>query len=168
MPFSIEQVKQIPPKTLLKLLNRAKEFLKRNEVMKDLCKEHGVDVSVIDFIPIKFGDLDVSARTERGVITLNYKLLCDGNFFKDYHYLIHECQHYLDQCYGDKPTPGADDGDYLSNPAEERGFQRQLEFIDHMFGKDEADKYVEHLLDHHKVDDEERDERKEVLMKRVD
>lgn len=168
MPFSIEQVKQIPPKTLLKLINRAKEFLKRNEVMKELCQEYGVNVSIIDFIPIRFGDLDVSARTERGVITLNYKLLCDGDFFKDYHYLIHECQHYFDQCYGKKPTPGADDGDYLSNPAEERGFQRQLEYIDHMFGKDEANRYVEHLLDHHEVDDAERDERKEVLMKRVD
>jgi hypothetical protein len=168
MRYSIEQVKKIPPKTLLKLIERAKKYLKTNEVFQDMCKEYGVDTDIVYLIPIKFGDLDVSARTERGVITLNYKLLCDGDFFKDYHYLVHECEHYLQQCYGERSTKGADDGDYLSNSFEQEGFQRQLEYIDDEFGEDEAENYVNHLLDHHDKDGKDRNELKEVLMEKVE
>ena len=71
MKYSIEDIKKVPPKTLLKLIDRAKKYLKQNSVMKDVCKEYGADINDIDLIPIRFGDLDVSARTEKGIITLN-------------------------------------------------------------------------------------------------
>lgn len=165
----IEKAKKLPPKTLLKLIQRAKNYLKKNDVFKNMCKEYNADVDVIDLIPIKFGDLDVSARTDHGVITLSWKLLSDGDFFKDYMYIVHECEHYFQQCYGDKPTQGAEDGSYLDNPYEEQGFQRQLEYIDDQFGENEAENYVEHLLDHHKVkDSDDRKDKKETLMELVD
>ena len=168
MPISLNKARSISPKTLLKLINRAKKHLKDNKTIREMCKEYSIDTSILDIIPIKFGDLPVSARTEKGIITLNYKLLCDGDFFKDYHYLCHEIQHWLDQCLGERPTKGADEGSYLDNEAEQKGFQAQLEYIDDTFGKDEADTYVEHLLDHHKVDDDQdRKEKKEVLMEKV-
>jgi hypothetical protein len=165
--YSLEEVKKISPKVLLKLIERAKKYLKTNDVFKDMCKEHNVDVDVIDLAPVRFGDLEVSARTAHGVIILNYKLLCDGDFFKDYSYLCHEITHLIQQCYGDAPTAGADDGDYLHNPYEQEGFQRQIEYIDDQFGEDEADKYVEHLLDHHDKGGKEKKELKEVLMDKV-
>lgn len=165
--ISIEQAKKISPTVLLKLINRAKKYIKNNDVFKDMCKEWKVSPDIIDVIPIKFGELDVSARTAHGIITLNYKLLCDGDFFNNYHYICHEVEHYLQQCYGDHPTPGADNGDYLHNPAEQEGFQRQIQYIDDQFGKEEAENYVDHLLDHHDKDGKERKELENVLMDKV-
>jgi hypothetical protein len=169
MKYSLEEVKKIPVKTLLGIIEQAKKSLKKNDVFLDMCKEYDVSSDIIDIIPMRFGDIPVSARTERGIITFNYKLLCDGDFVKDRHYVIHECEHFLQQCYGNKPTQGADDGDYLSNPFEQDGFQRQIEYLDHMYGKDEAENYVDHLLDHHNIDDKnEREEKKEILMDKVE
>lgn len=165
--ISIEKARKIPPKVLLKLINRAKKFLKKNQVVIDMCKEYDLDVDIIDLIPVKFGDLDVSARTDHGVITLNYKLLCDGDFFNDYHYLVHEQKHFFQQCFGDKPTQGADDGNYLDNPYEVDSFQRQVEYIDDMLGEEEAENYIEHLLDHHDVKGKEKEDKKEELMEKV-
>jgi hypothetical protein len=166
-PKTLEEVKKISPKTLLKLIERAKKYLKTNDVFVDMCKDHNVDVDVIDLIPVRFGDLEVSGRTDHGIIILNYKLLCDGDFFKDYQYLLHECSHIFQQCYGDAATKSADDGDYLHNPFEQEGFQRQLEYVDDQFGKEEAEGYVEHLLDHHDKDGKEKEKLKEVLLERV-
>jgi hypothetical protein len=168
MKYSLDEVRKIPPKILLKLIERAKKYLKTNDVFKDMCKEYNVDTGIIEIIPMKFGDIEVSARTEKGIITLNYKLLCDGDFIKDYGYAVHEIQHWLDQCYGKKPTPGADEGDYLHNPAEIKGFQAQIEYIDDEFGDQEAENYVDHLLDHHDKKGKDRNELKEVLMEKVE
>jgi hypothetical protein len=161
--LSLEQVKSISPKVLLKMINRAKNYIKKNEVFIDMCKNHDVDTDIIDIVPVRFGDIDVSAKTDHGIIILNYKLLCDGDFFKDFHYLIHELDHYLNQCLNDRPTKGADDGDYLHNKDEQSGFQKQIQYIDDEFGENEADNYVESLLDHHDKDGKERDKLKEIL-----
>ena len=165
----IENVKKIHPKDLLALINKMKRNLKRHPIVIDMFKEYKIPIEELDLIPMKFGDLDVSARTDHGIITFSFKLLCDGNFFKDYMYAVHEITHFLQQTTGDKPTQGAEDGDYLENPYEQEGFQRQIEYVDNMFGEHEADNYVEHLLDHHKVNDSaEREEKKDTLMEKVD
>jgi hypothetical protein len=164
----IEQVKNISPKTLLKIIQRAKNYLKTNDVWIDACKEYDVEPDIIDLFPVKFGDLPVSARTARGIITLSWKLLEGGDFFKNYGYLLHESAHVLRQCFDNKPSIGADEGDYLSNPDEQEAFQFQVEYIDDQFGEQHAEDYVDNLLDHHKVDDEDREEKKDVLMERVD
>jgi hypothetical protein len=165
--FSLEEVKAIPPEVLLKLINRAKQYLKKNEVMQRAFKKHGVDIEWLDLFPMMFGDLDVSARTEHGVVILNYKLLCDGDFFKDFGYLCHEGVHQLQQMFGDKPTRSADDGEYLDNPAEIEGFQTQIEYIADEFGKNEAEEYVDHLLDHHDYDGKDAKDKKQELMEMV-
>jgi hypothetical protein len=165
--YSIEEIKKVPAKTLLKLIDRMKKFLIEHDIVKDMCKEKDVDPSIIDIIPMRFADIPVSARTDHGVITFNYKLLCDGDFVKDYGYAVHEIQHWLDQCYNKHPTPGANDGDYLHNPAEQKGFKRQIEYIDDEFGENEAENYVDHLLDHHNRKGKDRNELKETLMEKV-
>jgi hypothetical protein len=136
--------------------------------MKKAFKDHEVDIDFIDHIPVQFGDIDVSATTSHGTVTLNYKLLVDGDFFKDYGYLIHEFVHVLQQCFGKRPTQGADDGEYLENPAEQEGFQYQIKYIDNKFGPNKAEDYVDQLLDHHSVrDSKDREDKKDVLMNKT-
>jgi len=163
----IEKVKKIPPKTLLKLINKMKEFLKTHPIVIDMFKEYDIPIEELDLIPMKFGDLDVSARTDHGIITFSYKLLCDGNFFKDYMYAVHEITHFLQQTTGDKPTQGAEDGDYLHNKFEQEGFKRQVEYIDDMHGEHEAENYVDHLLDHHDRKGKDRNNLKEKLLEDI-
>ena len=77
--------------------------------------------------------------------------------------------HWLQQTTGSKPTQSADDGDYLDNPFEQEGFQNQIEYISKQFGEEEAENYVDELLEHHDVDDEDEfDEKKDTLMSKVE
>src|ERR1019366_6415499 len=138
---SIEAVRKMSPKVLLKIIEKAKKYLKTNEVIIDMCKEYDLDPDIIDLVPMRFGDIDVSARTANGIITFNYKLLCDGDFIKDYQYACHEFLHYIDQCYGEKPTKVATEGDYLENPYEQKAFKYQLKYIENEHGPEEAEKY---------------------------
>ncbi len=166
IPISV--VKKLPYKSLMRFINKGKDFLKQDEVMIGVFKEYGIDINEIDFIPTYFKDLDVSAKTDHGIVYLNYKLLTDGDFFKDFSYLIHEYTHWLQQTTGDKPTKSSDDGKYLDNPAEQEGFQNQINYIADHFGDDEADKYVDNLLEHHEIESkDEKKDKKEILMSKV-
>src|SRR5271163_405068 len=161
----LSQVKKLPYQSLNRMIKKMREYLKKSEVVQKMFKEYGVDISEIDHIPMMFGNLDVSAKTDHGVIIFNYQLLTDGDFFKDFSYGVHEVTHWLQQTTGDKATKSSDDGSYLDNPYEQEGFQNQIEYISDQFGKDEAEQYVDDLLDHHDVDSKkEIKEKKEVLM----
>jgi len=163
----LKTVKQFPYKTLNRLINKAKNYIKKDKVWADICEEYDEDVDIIDIIPTMFGDLEVSASTQHGIVILNYKLLCDGDFFEDFSYLIHEYRHWFQQCYGDGPTISSADGEYLDNPFEQEAFQNQVEYIDEQFGKDEAEDYVDKLLDHHDVDGKKKDNLEDVLMGKI-
>lgn len=161
-------VKKMPYQSLNRMINKAKKYLKSNEIWQKLCREYNEDVDIIDYIPTMFGDLDVSAKTDHGIVILNYNLLCDGDFFKDFSYLIHEYTHWFQQCYGDKATRSSDDGNYLDNPYEQEGFSNQVEYIADQFGKGEAKKYVDDLLEHHEVEDKkEKDELEAIFLDKV-
>lgn len=166
IPLSI--VKKMPYQSLNRMINKARKHIKNNEVWQRICKEYGEDPSIIDLIPIRFGNLDVSAKCDHAVIILNYKLLCDGDFFKDFSYLIHEATHYLQQTLNDKPTQGADDGDYLQNPHEQEGFANQVEYIADQFGEEEAVNYVDNLLEHHDKEGKEKKELEDILLENVE
>jgi len=164
----LSDVKKLPFKSLMRFINKGKSFIKKDKVMIKTFKEYGVDINEIDFIPTYFKDLDVSAKTDHGIVYLNYKLLTDGDFFKDFSYLIHEYTHWLQQTTGNKPTQSSDDGSYLDNPAEQEGFQNQIDFISDHFGDEEANDYVDNLLDHHDITSKnEKDDKKEILMSKV-
>lgn len=164
----LSQVKKLPHKSLDRMIKKMREFLKNDEVVKKMFKEYEVDIEEIDYIPMMFGKLDVSAKTDHGIIIFNYKLLTDGDFFKDFSYGVHEMTHWLQQTTGTKPTKSSDDGSYLDNPFEQEGFQNQVEYIANMFGEDEAEEYVDDLLDHHDIDDKkEMKDKKETLMSKV-
>ncbi len=166
--YNLKKIKSRSPNYFLNMINRAKEDLKKNSVLKQVFKENEVSIDFLDLIPMKFGDLEVVATTSHGIITLNYKLLQDGIFDKDYGYLIHEISHYLQQCFRNKPTQGAEDGDYLENPDEQEGFQNQIMYIAEEFGEEEAENYVDDLLEHHDVKNKkEKKNKKDVLMSKI-
>ena len=166
--ISITDIKKINPSELLKLINKAKLFLESNEVWIDICKDHEVSPNIINIIPMTFGKIDVSAKTYKGVIILNYKLLQDGDFFEDYSYIIHESTHWLQQIFNDKPTEGSSDGDYLDNPYEVEGFQNQVEYISDQFGDLAADEYVDELLDYHEIEGKEFEDKKDELSSKIE
>lgn len=164
----ISTIKKMPPQFLDRIIEKLREYLKKNEIVQRMFKEYSADINEIDYIPMKFGDLDVSAKTDHGIIIFNYNLLSDGDFFKDFSYGVHEITHYLQQTCGKKPTQSSDDGSYLDNPFEQEGFKNQIEYIAEEFGDDEAEKYVDHLLDHHEIDSKtERKDKTEELMSQV-
>lgn len=167
--FTLKQIKSMSPNSLLKLINKAKNFLKKDKTWKDVCKEYDQDPDIIDLIPTTFGVLPVSAKTDHGTVIINYKLLLDGDFFKDYSYLIHEYTHWFQQCFGEKPTTGSNKGSYLDNKYEQEGFQNQLKYIADHFGDQEADNYVENLFEHHDIKNKSKqDELESVLLDKVE
>ena len=164
----LSEVRKLPYKSLNRMIKKLREFLKQDEVTQKMFKEYGVDIEEIDYIPMMFGNIDVSAKTDHGVIIYNFKLLTDGDFFKDFSYGVHEMTHWLQQTTGDKPTQSADDGSYLDNPYEQEGFQNQVEYIANQFGENEAENYVDDLLEHHDVESKkEFNDKKETLMAKV-
>jgi len=166
IPISV--VKKLPYKSLNRMIKKMREYLKNDGVVQEMFKEYDVDISEIDLIPMRFGNLDVSAKTDHGVIIFNYRLLTDGDFFKDFSYGVHEMTHWLQQTTGTKPTKSSDDGNYLDNPFEQEGFQNQVEYIANQFGPGEAENYVDDLLEHHEVEEgKEFKEKKETLMAKV-
>lgn len=166
--LSMTQVKKLPYATLNRMINKMREFLKKDETVQKMFKEYEVDIEEIDYIPIRFGKLDVSAKTDHGIIILNYKLLTDGDFFKDYSYGVHEINHFLQQTTGKKATKSSDDGNYLKNPYEQESFTNQVGYIADNFGEDEAEKYVDNLLDYHEVDNnKEKKQLEEVLLSKI-
>ena len=164
----LSQVKKMPFKSLNRMIKKMREYLKTNEVVQQMFEDYGVDISEIDYIPMCFGNLDVSAKTDHGVIIFNYKLLTDGDWFEDFSYGVHEMTHWLQQTTGTKATKSSDDGSYLDNPYEQEGFQNQVEYIAEQFGDDKAEQYVDDLLEHHEIDSKkEVEEKKETLMAKV-
>ena len=161
----LPDARNIPQAKLRPLLDKVRAKVKNHPVVKEMFKEHGVDLKEIDMIPMCFAKMNVSAQTNHGVIYFNIKLVEDGNFDDDDHYLVHEMTHILQQCYGDHPSKGANDGNYLDNEDEVEGFQKQVEYLADTRDEEEAEKYIEQVLDHHDVKDEgEREERKDELM----
>ena len=165
--LSMAQVKKLPYKSLNRMIKKMREYLKTDETVLNMFKEYEVDIEEIDLIPMKFGKLDVSAKTDHGVIIFNYTLLTDGDFFKDFSYGVHEMTHWLQQTAGKKATTSSDDGDYLHNKFEQEGFQNQVEYIANQFGEGEAENYVDDLLDHHDKSGKEKKQLEKVLLDKV-
>src|ERR1700722_10829790 len=166
IPLSI--ARKLPYKSLNRMIKKMREYLKKDEVVQKMFQEYGVDIEEVDYIPMMFGNIDVSAKTDHGIIIFNFRLLTDGDFFKDFSYGVHEMTHWLQQTTGKKATQSSDDGSYLDNPYEQEGFQNQVEYIAKQFGDGEAEKYVDDLLEHHDIDDKkEVEEKKEVLMSKA-
>ena len=150
-------------KELRKLLDNVLDDIKDHPTVLKMFDEYNVDIEEIHLIPLCFDDnLDVSARTDHAIIYLRSSLIDTPEEIA--HYLVHEITHYLQQTTGDKPTKGADYGNYLDNDEEIEGFKNQTEYMSDTKGDDEAEKYIEQVLDYHDVDNGERKKRKKELL----
>lgn len=159
----LPNVQNIDHAKLRPLIEKARQKIKSHDVVKDILDKYDVDESEIDLIPICFAHMDTSARTDHCVIYININLLKDPGDID--HYLVHEITHYFQQSCGDGPTQGADDGVYLDNDFEIEGFQNQSEYLSDTRDDEEAEKYIEKVLDHHDVNSEkERERRKKELL----
>ena len=146
----------------LSLIDKLKAEVKDSDAWKEACDLHKVNPEHIFLIPMTFSDIDVSARTENGVVYINNKLLENKDRIPSY--ITHECVHWLQQCFSDGPTEGSTDDNYLDNPFEQEGFRAQTSFIEETEGDDEAEEYIDQVLDHHDVPSDERAERKKELL----
>lgn len=153
--------KGIPHEKLAPQLDKIKKRVFNHPVIKDMLKKYDIEESELDLVPMCFAEIPVSARTDHGVIYINIELAKDGNIKEDDHYIVHEMTHYCQQTTGDSPTQSSDDGSYLDNPIEQEGFRNQTKYIADTKGKEEAEKYVEQVLDHHEKDDQDKKKRKE-------
>ena len=164
----------IPHKKLAPILDRIKKRVFDSDVVKDICKEYDIGEEELPLVPICFAKIPVSARTDHGVIYVNVDLfidengnLIDGSIENNDHYIPHEFTHFGQQTTGNKATPGSTDDNYLDNPTEQEGFRNQTKYISDTQGDDEAEEYVEQVLDHHthdNADDKKRDKRREKLL----
>lgn len=154
----------IDQKKLRPLIDKVRQKIKDHPVVVEMFKDYNVSTDEIDLIPMCFAEMDVSAKTDHGCLYFNTNLLDDNDFDKDDHYLVHEITHWCQQTNGDKPTPGSDNGDYLKNPAEVEAFKNQSEYISETRSDDEAEDYINKVLDHHDVKGKKRKERMDALL----
>ena len=162
--MNLEEIKKIPVKELLEKINNVKKKIKKSDIVKNLFDEYEVNLDELDIIPMCFADIPVSARTEKGVIYFNYKLLLDDDFSNDDHYMVHEVTHWLQQTTGTKGTPGFTDDTYLDDKYEQEGFQNQSKYLNNTKGKEEAEEYIDKVLDHHQLEGNKRKNIKKKIL----
>ncbi len=142
-----------------------RQQVKSDPVIVEKFKEYGVSLDDIDKIPVEFCDLDVSAKTKDKKIYLNEAMLADDSPVKDpTHYLIHELIHYLQQKTGKNMKKHRNEEEYLDKETEEEAFKAQVDWKKREESPDEAEEYVESLLDHHDMDGRKREDKKEELL----
>ncbi len=159
--------KGIPHKKLAPKLDKIKKKVFKHQVIRDMLDKYDIDEAELDFVPMCFAELPVSARTDHGVIYINVDMADSENLADDDHYIAHELTHYCQQTTGDKPTQGSTPDSYLDNPVEQEGFRNQTKYISDTKGEDEAEEYIDQVLDHHEHDENDarkREDRRDKLL----
>ncbi len=148
----------IDQRTLRSKIEEIRSKVKTHPTIIDVFRKYEIPIDEIDLIPMAFAKMPVSARTEHGCIYFSTKLLEDG-FDNDDHYAVHEISHFAQQSTGNSPTQSSDVGSYLDNEAEVEAFQHQVEYMADERGEEEAEEYVNDVLDHHDITGKERSKR---------
>ena len=147
-----------------RFIKEMKETIKKDPEIIAKFKEYNVPLSDIDIVSVGFCPLDVSAKTKNKKIYLNEEMLNDDSKVKDpTHYLAHEIIHYLQQLTNKNLAKNKAD-DYLDKPTEMEAFQTQVDFKKRHENEEEAENYVDRLLDHHDIEGKERKEKKKELL----
>lgn len=151
---------------IIELLAEIKRTMRNDDVVKEICKEHGFDIDILDGIPIEFiEDLEASAKTTNSCIKLNSNLL-DEEFEVIMRYAVHELVHALQHMLPDNYN--CDDEEYLERPDELSAFQYQIKYEDKERGKDKAEEYVDDLIEYHEIPPEKQENKKEELLEKTD
>lgn len=135
-----------------------KERVKKDPAVIKKFHEYNVPIDDIYKVEVCFAPLDVSAKTKDMKIYINESMLDDDSEVKDpTAYLVHELTHYLQQRTG-KTKGHQMVSEYMDKPTEQEAFKIQIDFKKRNEGKEEAKKYKEDLLDHHKLKGKKRKE----------
>ena len=147
------------------VLEQVINLLKEHPSVKTLFEKYKTPIKKIEDIDISFDDMDVSAKSKEGKITLNKNLLEGNNLVAALHYIVHELVHVLQYHSGDlKDMKHYDDDHYLNNPYEIEAFKEQIRFIKKYKDQKAADEYTDQLLDFHGYKGNEKKKKLEQLM----
>ena len=153
-------------KSEIEILAEIKRELRKNKIAKEICKEYGFGIDILDGIPIEFeDDLEASAKTIDSSIKLSSDLL-NEDFDVIMRYAIHELVHALQhmEMVGGDPYAG---DEYLDREDELEAFQYQIQYDSEVNGEDEVIEYVEDLIEYHEIPPEDRDSKKEELLEKA-
>jgi hypothetical protein len=151
----------------IELLSRIKTELKRSPIAKEICKEHGFSIDIIDGIPMDFSEeIDTSARTVNSAISLSSELM-NEDFQIMMRYAIHELVHAL-QHMKMEGMEAFESDEYLDRPDELEAFQYQIEYESETMGQDKAEEYVDNLIEYHEIPPEVQEGKKQELLDKTD
>lgn len=138
-------------------------------IARDICDDYNKKYSELENLKIKFKEgIGCSAKTVDGNIFLNTTLL-NEDFEVVMRYVIHELVHvFQHQLLKNKKNKNPDAAlDYLNRPSEVEAFQAQIRYQNGVDGKAKAEDYVDDLIEYHKVDDKDKDDIKNTLLKDI-
>ena len=158
----VKEKKSFTLREIFKALSEIRVSLLNDEIAKDICEEAGEDIGLLEVVPIMFEDMDVTAKTVSGKIVLNPALI-DEDSPVMMRYIIHELVHVLQHLDGVTGNDDDNSGNYLDKKTEEEAFKRQIEFDAKHRSEDEADEYIEGLLEYHDFPKKKREEKEEEL-----
>ena len=149
-------------------LSNIRAYLLKNDVAEDICKEFGFDKNILYGVSLSFdSEIDVAAKTTDSKMLLNTSLL-DEKFDIIMRYVIHELVHVFQHIKREGTDDPYDGMEYLERPDEVQAFQFQVEFQEDFSGENDAKEYVDDLIEYHEIDDNQKDDKKEELLDRVD
>jgi hypothetical protein len=145
-------------------LSKIRNALLNDKIAKKICKEKGIGEWFLAGVPIKFDKIKQSAKTVDSYIILNKSLL-KKPFDIMMRYVIHELTHSIQhvQNFRKKDTKKENE-EYLDKDTEVEAFKYQVEFDAENRGQGKAEKYVEDLLDYHKIKGKERADKRDELL----
>ena len=160
-------------KKSVEVISDIKNYLKKNNDAKLILNNFNINIKgksyyeIIDGIYILFDkDIDVAAKTIDGVMHLHKDLLDKSleTIIMRYviHELVHICQHIKSE---NKEDLKSHNKNYLDNAEEIEAFRHQIKYDADNRGKNEANKYIDDLLEHHKYPKNKRKEKKQELKK---
>jgi hypothetical protein len=160
------KIKPLERKT--KMVAKLKDYLRADEVYKELCQEYGQDPDILDGIPVVFTDeIDVSAKAINAKVFLNSALL-DEDIKLIARYLLHELTHCFQHMEKEGRKQKRKEKVYLNRPEEMEAFQYQIKFDAKKRSDKSVHKYVNDLLSYHDYPREERPQKKKELMEKLD
>lgn len=138
-----------------------KSKIKDDHEVKEKFEEYGVPLSELDSVSVEFADLDVSAKTKDEKIYINKQLIEKGE--DPTHYLVHELVHYLQQST-DNVDHNKHKKEYLDRETEMEAFQSQVDYKKRDESPEEAEEYVDGLLEYHDIEGDDKEEKKDELL----
>jgi len=140
------------------------EKTESGKIAKQILNKFDLDKDIIRGLPLSFSDdIDISAKTLDGIISLN-KALLDKSFYIIMRYVIHElvhvCQHIAKE---DRKAEKVDLDNYLNDDDEEEAFKWQISFQSETEGQEDVNEYIDELLEFHKFPKKNRSSKKKEL-----